>query len=135
MVGAGLGIYNRFSEYSADHGGNGPSFWEGAAPVGLGIADLTGVPYIVEAAVGRRAFAPKPMSDFERWERGTQGVINLALVVAGGAKKLFGRTGEGNVPVRERGPGGRVPGEQGPGETVPAETGEQSPRFRSPGHG
>lgn len=133
VVGAGLGIYNRFSEYSADHGGNGPSFWEGAALVGLGIADLTGIPYIVEAAVGQRAFAPQPMSDFERWERGTQGVINLALLVAGGAKKLFGRTGEGNVPVPERGPSGRVrvepvPGERGPSETVPAETGEQPPR-------
>ena len=110
VVGAGLGIYNRFSEYSADHGGNGPSFWEGAALVGLGIADLTGIPYIVEAAVGQRAFAPQPMSEFERWERGTQGVINLALLVAGGAKKLFGRTGEGNVPVPERGPNGPRPG-------------------------
>ena len=68
-----LGTYNRFSAYCADHGGRGPSFWEGVGLVGLGIADLTGIPCIAEAAVGRRAFAPKPMSDFERWERGTEG--------------------------------------------------------------
>ena len=51
------------------------------------------------------------MTTFERWERGTQGVINLALVVAGGAKKLFGH-GVGGEPV----PGERVPvpGEGGP---------------------
>ena len=98
VVGAGLGIYGRFSEYAADHGGQGPGWGEGIALVGLGIADLTGIPYIVEAAVGQRAFAPKPMSEFERWERGTQGVINLALIVAGGAKKLFGLHGGEPVP-------------------------------------
>ena len=139
VVGAGLGIYNRFSEYSADHGGHGPSFWEGVGLVGLGIADLTGIPYIVEAAVGRRAFAPKPMSDFERWERGTEGVINLALVVAGGAKKLFGRTGEGNVPVPERGPGARVRVSRCPASGVPASPFRARPAssrgFRSAGHG
>ncbi|RLK55002.1 hypothetical protein CLV68_5394 [Actinokineospora cianjurensis] len=89
VVGVGLGIYGRWQEYKADHGGNGPGFLAGLGLVGLGIADLTGIPYIVEAAVGQRAFAPTGMSDFERWERGTQGVVNLALLVAGGAKKLF----------------------------------------------
>ncbi|MBO9553390.1 hypothetical protein [Cellulomonas sp.] len=135
VVGAGLGIAGRFSDYAADHGGQGPSFWEGVALVGLGIADITGVPYIVEAAVGQRAFAPQPMTTFERWERGTQGVINLALVVAGGAKKLFGR-GVGGEPVPgERvpvpGEGGPVPGEGGPvpgeGGPVPGERGPTTP--------
>lgn len=118
VVGAGLGIYGRFSDYAADHGGQGPGFWEGVALVGLGIADVTGVPYIIEAAVGQRAFAPQPMTTFERWERGTQGVINLALIVTGGAKKLFGR-GAGGEPV----PGERVPV---PGERAPA-PGERGP--------
>ncbi len=132
VVGAGLGIYGRFSEYAADHGGQGPGWGEGIALVGLGIADLTGIPYIVEAAVGQRAFAPKPMSEFERWERGTQGVINLALIVVGGAKKLLGRTGGEPVRVPAPGEGGPapvpgergpapVPGERGPGEPIPAD--------------
>ncbi len=68
------------------------------------------------------------MTTFERWERGTQGVINLALVVAGGAKKLFGH-GVGGEPVPgERvpvpGEGGPVPGEGGP---VPGERGPTTP--------
>ncbi|HVF06738.1 MAG TPA: hypothetical protein VNA20_18020 [Frankiaceae bacterium] len=122
VVGAGLGIYGRFAEFNADHG-HGPSFWQGVGLVLLGIADITGIPYIVEAAVGHRAFAPKPMGEFERWERGTQGVINLALIVAGGAKRVLGK---GGAPG-ERPPGvppERVPGEaipdRPPGETVPA---------------
>ena len=145
VVGAGLGIAGRFSDYAADHGGQGPSFWEGVALVGLGIADITGIPYIVEAAVGQRAFAPEPMTTFERWERGTQGVINLALVVAGGAKKLFGR-GVGGEPVptervpvpRERvpDPGERVPvpGERGPvpGERGPTPVEGETPAPRGP---
>ncbi len=140
IVGAGLGIYGRFSEYAADHGGQGPGWGAGIALVGLGIADITGIPYIVEAAVGQRALAPRPMSTFERWERGTQGVIDLALIVAGGAKKLFGRAGE---PVRAPVPGERgpapVPGERGPapipGERGPAEPipGERGPGERGPG--
>ncbi len=123
IVGAGLGIYGRFSEYRADHGGRGPGLLEGIALVGLGIADITGLPYIVEALAGRRAFAPQPMSEFEQWERGTQGLINLALVVAGGAKKLFGRGGVGErVPAPapgERGPAGPAPGERVPGSDTP----------------
>lgn len=145
VVGAGLGIAGRFSEYAADHGGQGPSLGEGIALVGLGIADITGIPYIVEAAVGQRAFAPEPMTTFERWERGTQGVINLALVVAGGAKKLFGRGVAGEPVPTERvpvpgervpvpGEGGPVPGERGPvpGERGPAPVEGETPAPRTP---
>jgi hypothetical protein len=132
VVGAGLGIYGRFKDYAADHGGQGPSFLEGTALVLLGIADVTGVPYIVEAIVGQRAFAPKPMTSFERWERGTQGVINLALIAAGGAKKLFGEGGGGvGEPVPDSGgvPGekGTFPGERGPSESVPEKPTEPTP--------
>jgi len=101
LVGAGLTIYARFQEYKADHGGQGPSFWQGVGLVALGIADLTGIPYIVEAIAGRRAFSPTPMSTFERYERGTQGVIFLALLLTGGAKKLFGRGAPVEVPIDE----------------------------------
>jgi hypothetical protein len=121
IVGAAFGIYARFSEYSADHGGQGPSVGEGFALVGLGILDITGLPYIVEAIAGRRAFAPRPMSEFEQWERGTQGVISLLAIAAGGAKKLFGK---GGAPTPGRGPApGRIapPGERAPTETPPVE--------------
>lgn len=105
VVGIGFGIYSRFTEYAADHDGHGPGWGDGTLLVLLGIADITGIPYIVEAAVGQRAFAPRPMTTFERWERGTQGVVNLALVVAGGAKKLFGTTEpHPNVPVDPHAP-------------------------------
>jgi hypothetical protein len=120
VVGAGLGIYGRFQEYAADHGGQGPSLLEGLGLVGLGIADLTGIPYIVEAAVGRRAFSPTPMNDFERWERGTQGVVNLALLALGGAKKLFGRA-EPGVPTGGRGGTGSGTGEGPTGGPGPVE--------------
>ncbi|WP_146060317.1 Hint domain-containing protein [Amycolatopsis sp. CA-128772] len=99
VVGAGLGIYSRFSEYAADHGGQGPGWGEGTLLVLLGVADITGIPYLVEAGVGRRAFAPRPMTEFERWERGTQGVVNLALVVVGGGKKVFGAGERISVPA------------------------------------
>ncbi len=98
VVGAGLGIYSRWKEYQADHGGQGPGGWDAVGVVALGIADITGIPYIVEAAVGQRAFSPHPMSEFERWERGTEGIIFAALMFAGGAKKLFGR-GPVEAPV------------------------------------
>ncbi|MFD0200473.1 MULTISPECIES: hypothetical protein [Saccharothrix] len=100
VVGAGLGIYGRWQEYKADHRGEGPSFLEGLGLVALGIADLTGIPYIVEAACGQRAFSPTGMSPFERWERGTQGVVNLGLLVAGGVKKLFSERAPVREPVR-----------------------------------
>lgn len=90
IVGVGLGIYSRFSEYKADHGGEGPGWGAGIGLVVLGALDITGIPYIVEASVGQRAFSPKPMSTFERWERGTQGVVNLVLMVIGGGKKVIG---------------------------------------------
>jgi hypothetical protein len=35
------------------------------------------------------AFSPEEMSPFERWERGTRGVVNLALLVTSGVKELF----------------------------------------------
>jgi hypothetical protein len=104
-VGIGFGIYSRFTEYAADHGGEGPGWAAGTGLVVLGILDITGIPYIVEALVGQRAFSPKPMSTFERWERGTQGVINLALMVVGGGKKLFGAGDvHPTVPVEPHGP-------------------------------
>ncbi|MGI9002717.1 MAG: hypothetical protein ACR2GH_13790 [Pseudonocardia sp.] len=126
VVGAGLGIYARFSEYAADHGGQGPSIGEGFALVALGILDITGVPYIIEALAGQRAFAPHPMGRFEKYERGTQGVINLALLVVGGAKKLFGRTAGEVKPVAK--PAEPVPIEPKPAEGPrPAERVEPTP--------
>lgn len=127
LVGIGLGIYSRFAEFEADNG-RGPSFWEGVGLVLLGAADITGIPYIVEAIAGRRAFSPRPMDTFERWERGTEGVIFLILVLVGGGKKLSGKTGRGGAgggrttpvePVVE--PVGGRSGRTEPGPTRPRE--------------
>ena len=120
VVGAGLGIYGRFRDYSHDHGGRSPSVLQGLGLVGLGIADITGIPYIVEGLAGQRAFAPTTMNRFESWERGTQGVIGLGLLIAGGAKKLFGEGPRAEVPIEPR-PVEVRPGEVRPGEVTPAE--------------
>ena len=105
IVGVGLGIHSRFAEYRADHHGQGPGWGAGIALVTLGALDITGIPYIVEASTGQRAFAPQPMTTFERWERGTQGVVNLVLMLAGGGKKLLAGEARPVVPVDPNAPG------------------------------
>lgn len=83
VVAAGLGIYNRFQEFYADNPGQDAGFWRGLGLVGLGIADLTGIPFIVEGLVGQRAFGAK-MSRFDANERLGMGIVFLgaALVSA-----------------------------------------------------
>jgi hypothetical protein len=113
IVGAvGLGIYNRFQEFEADNPGKSPSFWQGLGLVGLGIADLTGIPYIVEGLVGQRAFG-KELSESEKGERIGMGVVFLATAGLAAYK---------GVPALLRGkpkaPGGE-PGAGAPGERMP----------------
>jgi hypothetical protein len=81
VVAAGLGIYNRFQEFYADNPGQDAGFWRGLGLVGLGIADLTGIPFIVEGLVGQRAFGAK-MSRFDANERLGMGIVffGFALV-------------------------------------------------------
>ena len=99
VVGAVLSIVGRWQAFKADNG-RGPGFWEGAAIIGLGIADITGIPSIVEGIVGYRAFAMHnpdgtlraKMNDFERAEAITGGII--ALITLGlGIRVLKGKLG------------------------------------------
>jgi hypothetical protein len=77
IVGAiGIAIYARFQEFYADNPGQDAGFWRGLGLVGLGIADLTGIPYIVEGIVGQRAFGKK-LTDAERGERIGMGIVFL----------------------------------------------------------
>ncbi|CAB3807808.1 hypothetical protein LMG28614_06674 [Paraburkholderia ultramafica] len=104
ILGIGLGIYSRFSNFEKDNG-RGPGFWEGLALVGLGIADVTGIPQVVEGIVGYRAFAEHnpdgtlkaKMSDFDRAEMITSGLFQL-LTLGLGARAFKGKFGGKSVP-------------------------------------
>ena len=86
-VGVGLNIYNRFQEFYADNPGQDAGFWRGLGLVGLGIADLTGIPFIIEGTVGQRAFGAK-MSRFDANERLGMGLVFLGATVVS-AKNFF----------------------------------------------
>ena len=99
-----LAIYNRFQEFYADNPGQNAGFWRGLGLVALGILDITGIPYIVEAAVGRRAFG-KELHGFERGERLGMGLVFfIAMIVAAKnllrAKPRIGVDEGGKVPER-----------------------------------
>ncbi len=100
VVGIAFGIYNRFQEYAADHNGEGPGFWWSLGCIGLGILDLTGIPFIIEGAVGYRATGGE-LSDFERGERIAMGVVFLIamIVSAGKAMKSFSPKVKPKVPI------------------------------------
>jgi hypothetical protein len=94
IAGAALGIYSRFKTYEAYHDGNGPGFWSGLALVGLGIADITGIPSIVEGCVGGRAFNNgHPLSPFDAGESVGSGLVNLLALIIGGGRALRGKPG------------------------------------------
>jgi hypothetical protein len=113
VAAVGMGIYARFQEFSEDNPGKKPSFWQGLGLVALGIADLTGIPYLVEGIVGRRAFG-KELHGFERGERIGMGAVFLiafAVTVFRGVKAfLRGKAVEIDTGKAGEGPG---PGEGG----------------------
>ena len=120
-----LAIYARFQEFYADNPGQDAGFWRGLALVGLGIADLTGIPYIVEGIVGQRAFG-RQMSLSESWERIGMGVVFLGAAIFSGIRFLRGRSG--GAP--RSGDGTPVDGQtprEGQGQT-PREGQGQTPR-------
>lgn len=92
-----LMIYNRVQEYHRDNPGKPIGFWTGVGLGLLGIADLTGIPFIIEAAVGKRATGGE-LHGFERGERLGQGIVMLVAAVVSGAKFLRG--GAGADPLR-----------------------------------
>jgi hypothetical protein len=132
VVFAGMGIYSRFQEFKANNG-RSPGFWEGAALVGLGIADLTGIPQIIEGAVGERAFSNgHKLTDFQRGELVGGGVVQLVASVAA----VFGLiSGKPTIKPGDIKPGDIKPGEVKPGEVKPGELkpGEIEPGEVKPG--
>jgi hypothetical protein len=102
----GMGIYARFQEFEADNPGKKPSFWQSVGLVALGIADLTGIPYLVEGIVGQRAFG-KELHGFERGERIGMGIVFLvafAVTVFRGVK-AFLRSKAVDIDPGKGGPG------------------------------
>jgi len=110
IAGAAVGIYSRFKMYEAYHDGNGPGFWEGLGLVGLGIADVTGIPSIVEGLVGARAFSNGHKLDpFDAGESVGSGLVNLIALIVGGARTLRGKPGGIDVKPLEGLPEGKPP--------------------------
>jgi hypothetical protein len=70
----GIAIYARFQEFYADNPGQDAGFWRGLGLVGLGIADLTGIPYMIEGITGQRAFGAK-MNTADSAERFGMGLV------------------------------------------------------------
>lgn len=91
VAAVGFAIYNRFSDYFAEHG-HGPDFWTGVALVLLGVADLTGIPSIVEGIVGWRAFGTHPLTPEERGLLIGSGLAALLTIFFVFARKMFFRT-------------------------------------------
>src|ERR1044071_8569237 len=104
VVAVGLNIYNRFQEFYADHPGEDAGFSRGLGLVGLGIADLTGIPFIVEGIVGQRPFSPHPMTDFERGERLGMGLVFFGAAIVSVRAMLRNRA----APPGERTPSGKL---------------------------
>jgi hypothetical protein len=88
-----IAIYARFQEFYADNPGQSAGFWRGLGLVALGVADLTGIPYMVEGIVGQRAFGAK-LNTAQRTERFGMGLVFLAtfgLATWKGVKWFRGR--------------------------------------------
>jgi hypothetical protein len=90
VAGVSLAIYNRFQEFYADNPGQDAGILRGLALVGLGVADLTGIPFIVEGVVGQRAFGAE-MSTFDSMERLGMGIVFLGAVLVSAKNLLRGK--------------------------------------------
>jgi hypothetical protein len=101
LVGAAaLAIYSRFQEFYADNPGQDAG-WRAIGLVALGIADLTGIPFIVEGWVGQRAFG-RELTDAESGERIGMGIVFLVtfgLAAWKGVKWFRGRSPRTTPPV------------------------------------
>ncbi|HEX3482809.1 MAG TPA: hypothetical protein VHT91_47700 [Kofleriaceae bacterium] len=105
----GIAIYARFQEFYADNPGQDAGFWRGLGLVGLGIADLTGIPYMIEGIVGQRAFGAKmnTAQSAERFGMGLVFLITAGIATWRGVKWFRGRAP--TTPPVERPPVERPP--------------------------
>lgn len=113
VAGIGLNIYNRFQEFYADNPGQDAGFWRGLGLVGLGIADLTGIPFIVEGIVGQRAFGAE-LDRFEANERLGMGLVFFGATLVSAKNFLRAR------PKVVDGPAARPEPRARPSEVAPA---------------
>jgi hypothetical protein len=103
LAAVGLSVYARFSEFSEDNP-EGPSFLQGLALFGLGIADLTGIPLIIEGIVGQRAFG-RELTLAESWERIGLGSVFFLTGVASLVRIARVRGGKPKAPkLKEKAP-------------------------------
>jgi len=118
VAAVGFSIYNRFQEFEADNPGKSPSFWQSVGLVALGVADITGIPYLVEGIVGQRAFG-KELHGFERGERIGMGAVFLVAFAFSAFKgiKSFLRSRAVEIDTGRAGAGAPEPG-RGPFEAV-----------------
>jgi hypothetical protein len=92
-------IYNRVQEYHQDNPGKEIGVWTGIGLGLLGIADVTGIPFIIEAAVGQRATG----GELHGWDRGFrlgQGIVMLGTLIFG-AYRFFKGRGSGPIVRNE----------------------------------
>jgi ElaB/YqjD/DUF883 family membrane-anchored ribosome-binding protein len=80
VVVAVVGIYSRWQEYRAIQGMD-PDFWTGLGIVVVGILDITGIPSMIEGISGKKAFSGKELTDFERGETFTNGLLSLISTI------------------------------------------------------
>jgi hypothetical protein len=119
-----LAITARFEEYKSAHDGQDAGGLTAVGLFFLGIADLSGVPYVVEAVVGQTATGLE-LDGFDRWERLGTGLVFTVAIFGSFARGLL--RGRGGARIREGEAGGSEPlvriekpaGEQqgGPGTT------------------
>jgi hypothetical protein len=108
VAAAGFGIYSRFQMFKA-YNGRSPGLGEGTLLVLLGIADVTGIPKIVEGIAGKRAFSNgHSMSKFESGEAVGSGIVEFIgfLVMARGIKG--GLKGKGGTETVDPNTGGKT---------------------------
>jgi hypothetical protein len=80
-----LAVTNRWEEYRQDHNGEDPGIWAKIGLGLLGVADLTGIPFLIEGFVGQRVTGGK-LEGFARGER-----IGMGLVFFVASFALLGR--------------------------------------------
>jgi hypothetical protein len=118
VAAAGFGIYSRFQMFKA-YNGRSPGLGEGTLLVLLGIADVTGIPKIVEGIAGKRAFSNgNEMSKFESGESVGSGIVEFLgfLVMARGIKG--GLKGKGGTETVDPNAGGKTVDPNAGGKTV-----------------
>jgi hypothetical protein len=121
-----LGVSNRWEEYRQDHNGEEPGIWAKIGLGLLGIADLTGIPFLIEGIAGQRITGGK-LEGFARGERIGMGLVfTIASLVTLG-KFLFRPKGPAAPPEIKPPPEVKPPGVKPPEVKPPEEAPPETP--------